>query len=64
MKEIKNIDNDEILTDLICMNLIKRKINNNYMLHNNDEQLLLIIFKNYAKLIEEVLFSDEHNKEV
>lgn len=55
---LKTIKRYEIQSDLICMNLIKRKIKNNYQLTYNDEELILLIFKDYAKVLKEVLHDE------
>lgn len=53
---LKTVKRSEIQADLICMNLIKRKLLNHHQLSYNDEQLLLLLFKDYAKVIKEVLY--------
>ena len=55
---MKDFNKEMIYTDLICMNLIKRKLNNHYQLNFNDELLIKIIFKDYALLMKEV-YKDE-----
>lgn len=55
---IKSVKRSEIQSDLICMNLIKRKIKNNYQLNYNDQELILLIFKDYAKVLKEVLHDE------
>lgn len=52
---LKSVKRSEIQADLICMNLIKRKIKNHYQLSYNDEDLILLIFKDYARVLKEVL---------
>lgn len=53
--KFKNLNRNNIYTDLIVMNIIKRKINQHYQLSYNDEELIKIIFKDYALLLKEVL---------
>lgn len=55
---IKSVKRSEIQSDLICMNLIKRKIKNHHQLNYNDEELILLIFKDYAKVLKEVLHDE------
>ena len=55
---IKSVKRSEIQSDLICMNLIKRKIKNHYLLSYNDEELILLIFKDYVKVLKEVLHDE------
>lgn len=55
---LKTVKRQEVQSDLICMNLIKRKIKNNYNLTYNDQQLILLIFKDYARVLKEVLHDE------
>lgn len=56
--KLETVQRDEILSDLVCMNLIKRKILNEHLLNHNDEELILLIFKDYAKILKEVLHDE------
>lgn len=55
---LKTVKRYEIQSDLICMNLIKRKLLNHHQLSFNDEELILLIFKDYAKVLKEVLHDE------
>ena len=55
---LKSVKRYEIQSDLICMNLIKRKILKHHQLTYNDEDLILLIFKDYAKVLKEVLHDE------
>lgn len=52
---IKSVKRNEIQSDLICMNIIKRKIKNHHLITYNDEELILLIFRDYARILQEVL---------